>query len=987
MRRTLLLLWVMAGCDDATQPVTDDVIQIVDMRPTDLSFTDAQPADMGGSDCPMPRDWSPLADCPPNQRVGVDGCVDRRPCPGAWVDLAPGCGPPPPADCPSGQFVLGDGACSAPWPCPEGWQRDGSSPGCVPGPGTCAFGDCAPWDAPPCADPPDDALIVDPAASQGGDGSADRPFAALDDALAVAGAGQLIHLSPGIYAADVEVPAGVQLVGACTDTVRIDGAVRLLDGTALRRVTVIQVLVAGRGVELEDLQVMNSAEFGVTVRPRAEVRAARVRVAHAADGGLMIATSGRARFERLVITDTSWGGLVEGEAEFVAAHVIGGSLAVCGRATLRDVRIEDAPTVALLVWKACDEGHPAVWAETLVISGVTTAENARGPALHVQEGGRAEVTDAVFEGTRGHSVRAFSDDTILQLTRTVVRGPRPVEESSRTGFVAAGATIELNQAALEGGRSAGLVVADSARLEARDVWIGPAPAAGVGIGLSVSGDAQIDGLHLSGRRSAGVHVFGAGARLGLHRARVHATTRGPPAAGGRGVEVGAGAHLQAHDLTITDAFDLGLLLDSEATGEVTRLHVARAGALGTSLSGGLLVQNASLELRHALVEDGLEMGVVLLESSTLDATAVTIRGIRPRPDADANDINGAGLLNQHGQLSAKGLTLTDNRHAGVVGNGGTSTGSDWIVRGTGLFQDGRGFGVLMLQEASLSLDGVELSDNHGVGLRIGLDARGTVSDLVARRTRQRPDTGASGDGVGVDEGGTLDLSRARIVDNALGAVYVNDATLSLRDALIGGGRSGARPAPGIWAQANATVRLEEVAVVETGEIGVYAVDGARIEGRGLGVRRVETVDGDFGLGLAAQDLGEVDLTCVQIDDAHSAGVLVSDATASLSHLHVRGTHAAPPNAGAGVWIEGAGSTTLTDFSVRDNAGSGVTVVDGAPHLERGSITGHGIGLRCGPEAAPAEVALDFIDNETDRMKDANMPQSGRFEPSRPFKPE
>ncbi|MCA9523990.1 MAG: right-handed parallel beta-helix repeat-containing protein, partial [Myxococcales bacterium] len=109
-------------------------------------------------------------------------------------------------------------------------------------------------------------FYVDAAAASGGDGSLERPFLTLAEALTVADEGDTIQLAPGRYAECPVIESGVELIGSSLDSVVIDCA-DAVTGLVIRAAV----------VRIEGLTLRGGVK-GIVVEPDARLIARSIRV-------------------------------------------------------------------------------------------------------------------------------------------------------------------------------------------------------------------------------------------------------------------------------------------------------------------------------------------------------------------------------------------------------------------------------------------------------------------------------------------------------------------------------------------------------------------------------------------------------------------------------------------------------------------------------------------------------------------------------------
>lgn len=184
--------------------------------------------------------------------VPADGCAE-----GFVHDGAGGCAPVlPEAVCPKGQLAVpGETACRAPSPCGEG-----------------PFGSI----------PVDErTLFVDGSVATTGDGTRDRPFKTIDEALGRATLGRpTIAVAAGVYS-DAVIDVNVRLIGRCASMVEIRGTDKLYAAVEVHgdaEVSGVAVTGPGPGVvlgndgklTLADAWVHDVGKFGVSVAGQGE---------------------------------------------------------------------------------------------------------------------------------------------------------------------------------------------------------------------------------------------------------------------------------------------------------------------------------------------------------------------------------------------------------------------------------------------------------------------------------------------------------------------------------------------------------------------------------------------------------------------------------------------------------------------------------------------------------------------------------------------
>lgn len=127
-----------------------------------------------------------------------------------------------------------------------------------------------PADRRPCEHPfgpvQDGALFVD-ATYSGGDsnGTGERPFASIQDAIDVASPGQQIGIAAGTYAEDLTIDAALSLEGRCANEVIVEGSIHVENtgGVAIRGLTVRD---GQPGLLADNVQPEAGENFGLSIR-------------------------------------------------------------------------------------------------------------------------------------------------------------------------------------------------------------------------------------------------------------------------------------------------------------------------------------------------------------------------------------------------------------------------------------------------------------------------------------------------------------------------------------------------------------------------------------------------------------------------------------------------------------------------------------------------------------------------------------------------
>jgi hypothetical protein len=557
-------------------------------------------------------------------------------------------------------------------PCPPGWveQRTEGAPT-----------ECRPWadDAPSCppgtvrwpgaerCEPVGGACPTEPFASATdvtgpvlhvapggtGDGSRERPFGTIGDAIARATRGTTILIARGTYDELVAVPAGVRLRGVCaTDTV-----VRSTD-----TVDPVAVRIEGPDVRVERLSI-GGRRVGLLVLAGASMHAEGVIVEGASFFGVGVAEGGRFTARELVVRD------VEPRAD----GLFGRGVEVESGAFVRIERlwVDGAHDVGVFAESPGTEVviTDAVIRETRRASGSRAA--VRG--AHAQLGASLALERVVVEDGRDIGISAHGADTRITLADVVVRRTRGNETNGRDGvglLSEVSATVVADRVSIAESRLVGVAVVGGT-LEACDVVVRDTEPQvlgdelGVGVSVSHGGHATIERAWLARN-----HVYAAGAiggDLTLREVTVEGTRPGRANGVARGLEVAEGGRAVLERVRIMDARDSAVFVFG-AGSEVraSDLHVARTesntvtGFSGAGLSVGFTAQ-AWVERAH--FEDCREATIAVFDPGT----RVELRDVRvERTRGRALDgQTGRGIVVQGGQLVGARCRITSSTGLGV----------------------------------------------------------------------------------------------------------------------------------------------------------------------------------------------------------------------------------------------------------------------------------------------------------------------------------
>lgn len=698
------------------------------------------------------------------------------------------------SSCPSGWRVIeGDGvepATCDPWP--EGGRR-ACSPGDAHFPGESG---CRPIGADcPCepgsSDCPDivwpseqplsgTIIYVSPAAAPGGNGSNQRPFISLEDAVAgTADEDAAFVLSNGVFPVrDLVMTGRRSLWGTCA----AQTILRAIEPTT-RRPT---VWVDGSGVEVRNLQI-TGPRLGMIVLPDAGVKLEGVWIVEAAGVGLLIDRALPSQATDLVISRTRGSGIL---VQF------GGMFEVT-----RGVFEENEQAGVLLSGRS---DPLAAWLSDVafIANRGEDLNQVRGGALCVFDGSFATVRRSVFEDNATRSIVADGAGTELTLHDLFVRdtaGHLGDMEGGNGLTAQSGARVHAERAVFRRNREASVIATSSGTITLADVLI-----------------ADSLGRSLDARGGVGLQAQN-GSTIRADRLAVHDST-------GLGI-AGFGSALELTDVGV---------FDTKSSAEVDPSRNLRGGR-GLSVDGGELTLHAALFERNrdvAVVLDdtrGELEDVTIRDTFSEEATGTGGSGLA----IQWSEISGRRLLVEHN----RGFGVT------VLGDGAHAELSDLVVRNTQAMEsDGCcGSGLQILRQASASLTRALFEGNRTNGLAAyDFDTTLELHHLIVRDTQSRKQDGRFGRGLELGEGAVITGSNILLEDNrdAGLAAFGPDTKISLQEvqvlrtqerACVSDGCPARGAGRGVLSGENAEISLDKFLISQNVLCGVQLVREGRIE--------------------------------------------------------------------------------------------------------------------------------------------------------------
>lgn len=816
-------------------------------------------------------------------------------CTGGWQRGDDGtCSPALPVNCPAGSYGLPGGFCTH-----------------------TAVADCPAGDYP---DPGAEAVGMPRVHVRAGadaslaDGSAERPYATLGEAVARGGGGAWVLVAAGEYREQVTIPAGEgrRVLGVCAARAVIRGP-----GPAAQGGEAVVVRGFGTSLDLRGVTVTGEGR-GLAVGGGASLRLARVAVVANREHGVVAGGVGT----RLEVTDCVVRG-TRPSAQVATSH---GVTAQGGASvTIQSTAIEANVDTGLLA----RGGHTAVEVRGSSVRGQTLVKGERGLGLAVEDLADLRVERSVIAGNAGMGVNAATGAT-LRVEGSQVRdngawgvaalaGARAVVqacliEANASGVAAAGPETEfaLSESVVRGSRGA-----EPARF-------------GHGVDALDGAAMRVLGSAVAANVEAGVLTTGRGTRVEVEGSVVRETA---PRAGdhGDGIQASGGAAVSVLRSRVVGNASAGVqAIDPGSEVElrdavVERTRPPHVGGVGRGL---VATGQATLRATGVLVADNLYAGAVSAAAGTrLALQGCVVRGTRPAPLGQT----AIGLLALDGAgLQAERCTVADNTYAGVYAEGGGTAVAlaRSVVRGPREApRSGQGHGIDVGERAKLQATGLVVEGCVGVGVfTFAARTRVDLAESVVRGTRPE-NSGAYGDGIQVTSTSVLRADGVLVRDSRRIGLAVFDAGSLLHGAdvlVLGVDPNDTGLGVGVYAAARGSALLQRLAVTEVAGAALAAVpyqeprmlwDASRVTVADLYVRQVAT--------------SEVRL--VRADNGAGAG----------SALVAHGLYVAP------------GCTLDADRAALDGGGYGFFNTRGTLRVNQASICGQRDAMGANDDGTPA----------------------------------
>ena len=324
----------------------------------------------------------------------------------------------------------------------------------------------------------------------------------------------------------------------------------------------------------------------------------------------------------------------------------------------------------------------------------------------------------------------------------------------------------------------------------RDNGLDSTGKAGAGVAVSEGANVTIDASAVIANHSSSVETYDANSKVTITRSVLRDVIADKFGNHGDGVALDNTAHVDISDSKIAGSAESGLL----AIGVGTSANVTRTVFLGTGdqpqhgigVSGG-----ASVNVDDTAVAGALDYGMVVQDkASTLTATKSLVRDVRRGPSSASGDGVGVQIVDG-GQAHLTDVSVIDSEQVAVAlgGSGPTGTGSaadltKVLISGSHANSDGNfGRGIQGTDDSVLSMTGSAIVDNQESGVVFGNGATADIRSSVVRGAGSIGDT-KFGHGVVVLDNASLSLMQSAVRDNAGVGLAFEAAAARIDDVVV-----------------------------------------------------------------------------------------------------------------------------------------------------------------------------------------------------------
>lgn len=276
----------------------------------------------------------------------------------------------------------------------------------------------------------------------------------------------------------------------------------------------------------------------------------------------------------------------------------------------------------------------------------------------------------------------------------------------------------------------------------------------------------------------------------------------------------------------------------------------------------------------------------------------------------------------------------------VVSPGGTAGGVEPRVRGAkvkGLTFRGHRGGAVVVGATDLLAEACDFADNRDLGLGVfDSPAQVTLEGCVVRDTRRMAD-GSLGRGLDIEGGAAVVLRHTLVEGNAEVGVFATDAntTVELTDSLVwrtaasGDGTTGR----GVYVKAGAKGSLVRTVLAANHDVAAYVSAGVLDIADSLLVDTRPAPAASIGRGLSVNGRGTATLRNTTVRDSLDDGVEASSSRLTLDHVVVVDTRSSPTGQyGHAVFSRGGSPVKVIASALVGSQATGVVALDAATTL-------------------------------------------------------
>jgi hypothetical protein len=446
-----------------------------------------------------------------------------------------------------------------------------------------------------------------------------------------------------------------------------------------------------------------------------------------------------------------------------------------------------------------------VTASDLVVraTGSHAASSTRGRALTAQNGASIAVDRAVMVENRDAAVFSRHAGTEVTLRDSIVADTRSREAGGDRGYglmALEGGKLVGERIVLSRNRQVSVFVSDEgSNAELTDALIEdtrPLDDGDSGVGAHAASGGRIRLVRTRVERSPEAGVLGTdpGTELSLEDVAIVGVESADGIGDGDGLIADTGPHVTATRLLVDGVFSSGITSMREGSRvELSDVVVQRVKPLGEFGHGLLANGGGTLVVHRGVVADLRMMGVLVTQSSRLEASDLVVRGIREASDGYV----GIGVSVQLGSTAELVRTwIDDTRLAGLFAaeEGTAVVLRDVVIERTGASPaDGwLGRGAMVQKSATFTVQRVALRGNREIGLAVASGASLSGTDVFIDRTLPSEAADVFGVGLAAFLGGTVDLSRIHVRESRVAGILADHAgPMKLSSCTVSSTREGA----------------------------------------------------------------------------------------------------------------------------------------------------------------------------------------------------